>query len=118
MKGPLSLDYGDPAIEVFHVLSLMDMKRIEYLQTCVSELEPELFADRMSAWDRNTTHGGANVTYLTGIFNQVLPDVHTKIIDAASKALKKYSSLNHLLLSSAQPAKIDRPTPMNHPHGR
>lgn len=93
-EGPLSLDYGDPAIEVFHVLSLMDMKRIEYLQTCVSELEPELFADRMSAWDRNTTHGGANVTYLTGIFNQVLPDVHTKIIDAASKALKKYSSLN------------------------
>lgn len=90
---PFNIEFGDPAIEVFHVLSLMDMKRIEYLETCVKELEPELFMDRTSMRDRNLTHGGANVTFLTGIFNQVLPDLHTKVVDTASKAMKKYSDM-------------------------
>lgn len=88
------LDYGDPAIEVLHVLSVMDMKMIEYLENCVRELEPELFVDRSSVGDRNFTYGGANVTYLTGLFHEVLPDVHARIVDAASNAMIKYSNLS------------------------
>ena len=82
------LDFGDPAIEVFHVLSVHAMKSIEYLENCVRDMEPTFFHDRSAEWQRNNTHGGANVTYLTGTFQEVLPTIYGDILREAEKVMQ------------------------------
>jgi hypothetical protein len=104
------LNFGDPLIEVFHALSIMDMRTIDYLEQCVKNLEPDLFLDRTGLWNRNLTHGGANVTYLTGIFQQVLPDVHQKILDNAEAAMMRSSAIDKKRISSSVTAAgVKRP---------
>lgn len=75
----LHLDFGDPAIEMFNILSTHDIMMVRTLEHCVRTIIPEMFHDRISIPTRNFTHGGSNVTYLTGIFQQILPDLHIKI---------------------------------------
>jgi hypothetical protein len=82
------LDFGDPAIEVFHVLSVHAMKSIEFLENCVRDLEPNFFHDRGGERWRNNTHGGANITYLTGTFQEVLPDIYGRILQEADKVMQ------------------------------
>ena len=41
--GEFHVDYGDAALEVFHTLSLSDMKAIEYLEECTRTLDSRLF---------------------------------------------------------------------------
>ena len=67
-RGTCRADYGDAALELFHVLSLRDIKQVEYLEECARELDPRLWVDRSSLVGANMTHGGSNVTYLTGLF--------------------------------------------------
>jgi len=81
------LDFGDAALEVFHAMSVNDLKQIEYLNTCTMQYDersysiegPPLFHDRSLLGSRNITHGGSNVTHLTGLFQAVLPEVEEKI---------------------------------------
>lgn len=38
-----SLYYGDPAVEVFNAFSSHDIKRTEYMASCIQELEKDSF---------------------------------------------------------------------------
>jgi hypothetical protein len=121
-----NLDYGDAALEVFHSLSLLDLKKIDYLEECCRELESRrLFWDRSQESRRRAKaeeekekqskdktaqlnhpaypemptpdqadpiqyeHGGSNITFLTGLMQFVLPDVHAKILHSAQTAMSE-----------------------------
>lgn len=83
------LDFGDPALEIFNILSAHDMKRIQNLASCVEKHSPMLFEDNKFMENGHLVHGGSNVTYLTGTLQAVLPDVTKKIIDGISAGLKQ-----------------------------
>lgn len=83
----LHLDFGDPAIEMFNVLSSHDVKQVEALDSCVRSHAPEMFVDRQGLPLRNFTHGGSNITFLTGAFQQVLPEILDKIISSAHQPM-------------------------------
>ena len=83
----LHLDFGDPTIEMFNVLSTHDIKQIEALEFCVRHHAPEMFVDRQGLPHRNYTHGGSNITFLTGAFQQVLPDILEKIVACAQEPM-------------------------------
>jgi hypothetical protein len=76
----LHLDFGDPALEIFNIISAHDTMMIKSLEYCVRSIAPEMFHDRLGLPARNLTHGGSNVTYLTGVFQHVLPDILEKIV--------------------------------------
>lgn len=83
----LHLDFGDPAIEMFNVLSSHDVKQVEALDFCVRSHAPEMFVDRQGLPLRNYTHGGSNITFLTGVFQKVLPEVLDKIVSSAHEPM-------------------------------
>lgn len=41
-----AMHYGENSVEVFHVMSQLDMKRIEFLQACVREQDSSYFWNR------------------------------------------------------------------------
>ena len=85
----LHLDYGDPAIEVFNILSAHNTMSIRALEQCVRNLMPEMFQDRSSVATRNYTHGGSNITYLTGIFQAALPEISNKLVDCTVEPMRE-----------------------------
>jgi len=84
-------DFGDAAMEVLNVLSIAEMRRIRYLEACTRRVMPSMFVNRIEQPDRNYTFGGSNVTYLTGVFQHLLPDIHTKIVSKAQEAARQGS---------------------------
>ena len=85
----LHLDYGDPAIEVFNILSAHNTMSIRALEQCVRNLMPEMFQDRSSVLTRNYTHGGSNITYLTGVFQATLPEISNKLVDCTAEPMRE-----------------------------
>ena len=81
------LDYGDPAIEVFNILSNYDLKRIEFLASCIQNTVPKLFEDKTNVHGAHLVHAGSNVTYMTGILQVVYPDIMEKVINRVDKGL-------------------------------
>ncbi len=81
------LDYGDPAIEVFNILSNYDLKRVEFLASCIQNIVPNLFEDKTNVHGAHLIHAGSNVTYMTGILQVVYPDIMEKVVNRIDKGL-------------------------------
>lgn len=71
-KKLLSLYYGDAAVETVSVLDVQEISAIEALAECTRQLDNSLY------------HASSdfNVTYLTGTYKEILPDIHETLIKA------------------------------------
>ena len=87
----MHLDFGDPALEMLNIISAHDAMTIRSLEYCVRTIVPEMFVDRSTVPSRNYTHGGSNLTFLTGVFQQVLPDIHKKVLASTVKPMQDES---------------------------
>jgi hypothetical protein len=77
------MHFGDPAVEVWNVFTGHDIHRIYLLEECVRKHINKTFININQTNiidDHFRQHGGSNVTYLTGIMQEILPDVINKII--------------------------------------
>lgn len=83
-----SLHYGDPAVEVFSILNSKDMRRLVYLNKCVKLEDSSLFEDRTHLKDAHILHAGSNITHLTGIFNQIFPEMREKVFNGMKEGVK------------------------------
>jgi len=90
-SSPLHLDFGDPALEIFNIVSAHDAMTIRTLERCVRSIVPEMYEDRLSLPSRNYTHGGSNVTFVTGVLQVLLSDVLSKIVASTAGPMKEES---------------------------
>lgn len=118
-ESPFFLNYGQSGVEVFNVLSNKQIKEIEFLAECVRAAYPPFFLLRLvplslsvipahehlihhlssvfsaKGSEHHYLYGGSNVTHLTGIVQQALPDLHLHLLRSFSAALRHADWAEH-----------------------
>jgi hypothetical protein len=112
-----NLHYGDPAVEVFNIVSSKDMRKLVYLNKCVKLEDSSLFEDRTHLKDAFLLHAGSNITHLTGIFNQIFPEMRDKVINGIKEGIKgaKWGDVNqadYMGIRSVKYLSFQAETPM------
>jgi len=89
-KESFEMHFGDPAVEVWNVFSGHDIHRMYLVEECVRKHVKNSFVDmnQTSIDDHYRQHGGSNVTYLTGYFQALVPDLVKKTYEAANRGIQ------------------------------
>ena len=79
---------ADPLVEFGNAVDDTDLEHLFGLVKCVREILPDHFEDRPFDLGKSKYGGGNNVTYIGGFFEQVLPELTSRILDVATAAAR------------------------------
>lgn len=88
-KESFEMHFGDPAVEVWNVFTGHDIHRMYLVEECVRKHIKDSFVNMNETEidDHYRQHGGSNVTYLTGYFQALVPDLIKKTYEAANRGI-------------------------------
>eukprot|EP01039_Chlorochromonas_danica_P009778 gene9778-10813_t len=95
VESPFFLNYGESGVEAFNILSNKQIKEIEFLAECVQAAYPPFFLLSAKGSEHHYLYGGSNITHLTGIVQEALPDLRVHLLRSFSAALRHADWAEH-----------------------
>lgn len=88
-KESFEMHFGDPAVEIWNVFTGHDIHRMYLVEECVRKHVNNSFINMNQTHidDHYRQHGGSNVTFLTGYFQALVPDLMKKTYEAANRGI-------------------------------
>eukprot|EP01038_Epipyxis_sp_PR26KG_P007794 gene7794-10588_t len=84
------LHYEDNAFEIFHAIRQDEIKKVELLKSCVQVEDPSsFFVSDTDTFEGGNYYGNSNITYLTGVFQSLLPEVYKSLLTTIAPYFKK-----------------------------